>query len=208
MKPEFWQSEEMAALPPRTQLLAIGLLNFADDEGYFKAHPSLIRAAIFPFTEDSLNIHGMLSELSEADYLRLFQGDDGKNYGLITSFSKHQRVSHPKPSVIKPLDPFREPSVNDAGECVSGKEGKGKEGNKATASQFDEFWLAYPRKKNKGQAQKAWKKIAANLVPMILSDLRSRTWPPDPQYIPYPSTYLNAKGWEDEDTPTPTEEIL
>ena len=79
---------------------------------------------------------------------------------------------------------------------------------------FDAFWEAYPRKRSKGQAEKTWVKLNPddNLLKEILAGLenakRSVDWQKDGgQYIPYPSTWLNAKGWEDElpatrDSPT------
>lgn len=70
---------------------------------------------------------------------------------------------------------------------------------------FDWFWSAYPKKKSKGQAEKIWSKLNpdSELVQKILSALdtakRSNDWMKDGgQFIPYPSTWLNAKGWEDE----------
>ena len=79
---------------------------------------------------------------------------------------------------------------------------------------FDAFWEAYPRKRSKGQAEKTWVKINPDddLLEEILAGLenakRSVDWQKDGgQFIPYPATWLNAKGWEDElpvsrDSPT------
>lgn len=70
---------------------------------------------------------------------------------------------------------------------------------------FDEFWAQYPKKRSKGQAERTWVKIKPDeqLFKAILDGLeRAKTsveWQKDGgQYIPYPSTWLNAKGWEDE----------
>jgi len=70
---------------------------------------------------------------------------------------------------------------------------------------FDKFWEAYPRKKSKGQAEKAWRKINPDeqLCQSIMEGLdqatRSDQWTKDGgRYIPFPATWLNAKGWEDE----------
>jgi len=76
---------------------------------------------------------------------------------------------------------------------------------------FDEFWAQYPKKRSKGQAEKTWVKIKPDeqLFKAILDGLeRAKTsvdWQKDGgQYIPYPATWLNAKGWEDDYTPAPT----
>lgn len=70
---------------------------------------------------------------------------------------------------------------------------------------FDEFWAKYPKKRSKGQAERAWVKIAPDdtLFAQIIEGLerakRSRDWIKESgRYIPYPATWLNAKGWEDE----------
>lgn len=72
-------------------------------------------------------------------------------------------------------------------------------------SGFDQFWRLYPKKRSKGQAEKTWVKISPDdeLYKQILAGLenakKSIDWQKDGgQYIPYPSTWLNAKGWEDE----------
>ena len=101
IKPEFWSHPILAKLPDRSRLLAIGLLSLADDEGYFLADPALIRSAIFPFTESSLNIHGVLTELSNAEYIALREHASHGSIGRVINFSKHQVVNRPSPSKIK-----------------------------------------------------------------------------------------------------------
>ncbi len=74
-------------------------------------------------------------------------------------------------------------------------------------SDFDKFWAAYPRKKSKGQAQKAWNRLRKNnqlpsvnvLLNAIAAQKAGHDWRKDGgQYIPYPATWLNALGWQDE----------
>lgn len=76
-------------------------------------------------------------------------------------------------------------------------------GSSICATGFDEFWAAYPRKKNKEQARKAFQKLKGvklqELLDAIERQKHSRDWTKDGgQYIPYPATWLNAGGWEDE----------
>ena len=70
---------------------------------------------------------------------------------------------------------------------------------------FEEFWQAYPKKKSKGAAIKAWLKIKPSkaLQDKILAVLpvlaNSRDWTKDSrQFCPLPATWLNAGGWDDE----------
>lgn len=70
---------------------------------------------------------------------------------------------------------------------------------------FAAFWAAYPKKKSKGQALSAWKKLKPDsslqvvILKAIEAQKRSPDWQKDKgQYIPYPATWLNAMAWEDE----------
>jgi hypothetical protein len=78
--------------------------------------------------------------------------------------------------------------------------------SKRTNEAFASFWAAYPKKKNKGQAEAAFKKVNPDndLLQTILNAVEGAAngadWlKNDGQFIPYPATWLNAKGWEDED---------
>lgn len=79
---------------------------------------------------------------------------------------------------------------------------------KGAATGFDAFWSAYPLKKAKATAEKAWAKLkpSADLQAAILSAIAahklSADWMRDGgQYIPHPTTWLNQRRWEDEVTP-------
>ena len=68
---------------------------------------------------------------------------------------------------------------------------------------FIAFWEMYPLKKNKGLAFKSFKKIKPVEYPAIKAGLitaqKSEAWLKDNgQFIPHPSSWLNARGWEDE----------
>ena len=75
---------------------------------------------------------------------------------------------------------------------------------------FDQFWKSYPKKKSKGDAEKAWKglKPTKDLLSTIITAVERAKVSPDwtkdgGQYIPYPASWLRKKGWEDEEfTPT------
>lgn len=132
VKPEFFTDEELSLLPEITHLFAAGLLCYADDEGYFNANPGLIKAAIYPLRESSVNVQVMLMQLSEMGYVQLGNTAEGKFYGKVVNFLTHQRVSHPSPSKIKGLPITWEGSANPPEDSVKAPEvlrpeGKGKE---------------------------------------------------------------------------------
>lgn len=69
---------------------------------------------------------------------------------------------------------------------------------------FEEFWKTYPRKQSKGQAELAWTSLnpSKQLRVVILQGAEraktSENWRKNGgQFIPYPSTWLRARGWED-----------
>jgi hypothetical protein len=135
IKPDFWRDEDLSSVSAEAALLAIGLLNHADDEGYFSANPKLIQADIFPLRELSCSPTVLLEELELIGYVRLFSGPDGRHYGAITNFAKHQVINKPTASKIKELDRLPEDSRSPAVELPSGMEGKGKEKEKEKSAE-------------------------------------------------------------------------
>ena len=127
IKPEFWLHEGLCGCSEFTRLLAIALLNWADDHGYFMAHPSLLRGSLFPFLDSSKTIPGSLQDLSRVGWIELGTDIQGRPVGRVINFSKHQRVDKPKPSLIKDLCKFQDESKTDP-RCIqdaSREEGKG-----------------------------------------------------------------------------------
>jgi hypothetical protein len=150
LKPDFWKHQIMAQQRAEVRLLAIGLLNLADDEGYFMAHPALIRGELMPFLDKPGPIQQMLNELETIGYLSLARLDDGWDIGHITNFRKHQVINKPARSKIKVLLPessdnatttlpedYRSPTVvlpeHSHMEWNRERERKGKEGSGSAA---------------------------------------------------------------------------
>ena len=111
IKPEFWGHPVMARLPDSLRLLALGLLSYADDEGYFLAEPALVKAALMPFsdlpltshgglTEDSVSVHGMLTELSIHGWITLKKHPEQGMLGMVVNFTKHQKINRPTRSRV------------------------------------------------------------------------------------------------------------
>lgn len=67
---------------------------------------------------------------------------------------------------------------------------------------FDEFYAAYPIKKGKGAAKKAWEKAVKKADPdHIISNAAlyaSSVQNKDPKFIAHPATWLNAERWDDD----------
>ena len=104
VKPEFWQDEDLAEISETARLVAIGLLNMADDEGFFNANEKLVSSLLFPLTEPSVSIHECFNQLVQSGYLKLYPCKKGKKvYGKVVNFLKHQKVNRPSSSKIKDL---------------------------------------------------------------------------------------------------------
>lgn len=101
IKPEFWRDDKLSSVSAEAALLAVGLLNHSDDEGYFNAHPKLVESDVFPLRTLKVTTTELLRELSGIGYIELFLGSDGKTYGRVVNFTKHQVINKPSPSKIK-----------------------------------------------------------------------------------------------------------
>jgi hypothetical protein len=110
-----------------------------------------------------------------------------------------QKTEIPPPSDANNKPPEKSPRKSKAQQVKSA----------AAAILFEQFWEQYPKKKSRGQAEKTWAKINPNeqLLSVMLKAIseakeHNAQWRKDRgQFIPNPSTWLNAKGWMDEHRP-------
>jgi len=76
--------------------------------------------------------------------------------------------------------------------------------NDTVINGFDKFWEAYPNKKDKQKAMKAWAKHQpdiVNVLKALVTQKGSEQWKKDDgRFIPLPTTWLNGARWEDEVT--------
>ena len=132
VKPTFWKSETLVTVSKEHRLLAIALLNYADDEGFFQANEALIRGECFPFDEDSKSIRGGLQELSRIGYIALGTASDGQRIGRVLNFAEHQRIDKASASKLKGKSITWDDSTNTPRvlQEPSPTEGKGREGKR------------------------------------------------------------------------------
>lgn len=69
---------------------------------------------------------------------------------------------------------------------------------------FEKFYAAYPKKRSKGDAEKAWRAIrpsdelSERIILALNRAKNSDDWLKEGgKYIPYPASWLRAMGWED-----------
>ena len=228
IKPGFFLNDELAEIEPLGRLLFIGLWTLADREGRLEDRPKKIKAAILPY--DNCNIDKLLQALYGKGFIvRYLVSGDG--YIQVVNFTKHQNPHMKEQASEIPAPDLHHASTvlapNEHGSCPADslllipdslnplidslnppKNGAGvvkKIAKKHRDELFALFWSAYPKKKSKGEAEKAWAKIPldeslADVIMLKLDEVKaSHDWTKENgQYIPYPATWLNAKGWEDE----------
>jgi hypothetical protein len=206
IKPGVFDNDLLAECKPLARILYMGLWCYADKEGRFEWRPKRVKKNILPY--DNCNVTDLANQLVEKGFLLPYQEDEIV-YGCIPTFLEHQ---HPHPNEKKSRIPIPKEIIkkfNDISGNVNVKKyiypNISNQDSKDQTDDFDRFWQAYPRKKSKGQAEKSFTKINPDeqLLAIMLATIerakKSEDWRKDNgKWIPYPSTWLNAKGWEDE----------
>lgn len=175
IKPEFWAHPVMCKQTDSTKLLAIGLLNVADDDGYFFADARMIRNLIRPLDDDSRITTVSIRELSEIGYIELRNHDTHGQIGYIPSFLIHQVINKPKASKIKALFEYGSNTVSIRDEYRLERKGTGNKGTRngtgiscpisSDDSEFVKFiWNRVPSKSRERSSKKdltdAWVKTS------------------------------------------------
>lgn len=225
IKPGFFLNEQLAELSFQHRLLFIGLWCYADREGRFEVRPMRLKMTIFP--ADEADIPKMLNDLTRCGLIEVYSVS-GVKYCQIINFLKHQS---PHFKEAKSKIPAKESASTNLGECLPqpstetappdilipdtlipdtlnpDKNTLAHESVRvsALAKRFERWYSAYPKKKNRGDAEKAWKQIKPDeelterMIEAVNAAKKSQEWQKEGgQFIPYPGRWLRAKGWEDE----------
>lgn len=213
IKPEFFTSEDIVSLSPMARLLYIALWCEADKEGRMHWKPRTFKMRYLP--ADDVSIDDLCSEIVDAGLVVLY----GDGYAHIPGFSRHQHINPresastiPSPEEID-ASTTRQPRVSDA--QVGRKEGKERNTRHASIDDdvgFASFWAAFPNKKAKQDAFKAWSKLKpcdalqASILKAIEIQRQGEDWRKEGgRFIPHPATWLNGRRWEDSTSQDPAE---
>lgn len=109
------------------------------------------------------------------------------------------------PKNIENIESIDISANQDLRKCAPSQKRKAeREGQAAKGELFSKFWKAYPKKRDKAKAQRAFLKIKniEKVFPVMMQALEkqkaSADWQKDGgQFIPYPTTWLNGERWED-----------
>lgn len=152
----------------RGQLISVWLLA-ADRDGLIPSDPTLLQKLCF--MSDKINISNFID-------LGFIENDSCRSDAKVTS-----KRRQPDPPEKRREEKSREEIY----------------------AQFEKFWNIYPKKKSKGKAEKAFFKIHPDerlliiMLTVIGQAKKTEDWMKDNgKFIPYPASWLNAKGWEDE----------
>lgn len=207
IKPEFFTSADIVSLSPMARLLYIALWCEADKEGRLVWKPATFKLRYLP--GDACDVQALCDEVLGAGLVTLY----GEGFALIPAFKAHQHINPRESASQLPepdASPTRKPRVGTRqsrdSDAQGGREGKGREGvDDASPSNFDVFWKAYPKKKAKEDALRAFEKRKpdGSLLALMLEaiSLQSATddWAKEGgKFIPHPATWLNDARWLDE----------
>lgn len=87
VKPELFRHEILNELGPLAMIVFVGLMTQADKNGVFLISPKQLKLDILPFHD--YDLVKVLTDLENAGMFERFS-HDGKEYGFIASFPKHQ----------------------------------------------------------------------------------------------------------------------
>lgn len=112
IKPEFFASEDVSALPMRARLTWIGLWTHCDDHGRAKDVVRLIKAAVWPLDDITLSdVEDDLDVLAAHERIVRYSVD-GKQYLAVVNWHVHQAINRPgrptcppPPVATGPVDP-------------------------------------------------------------------------------------------------------
>jgi hypothetical protein len=225
IKPSFFDNDILAECDPLARIAFAGLWCHADREGRMEYRPKRLKANILPY--DDCDFDALIQELADRGFVHLYRCA-GVAYLQVSNFSKHQNPHQKEAESMLPAPPVQD--ADNIKETASTGQAPDKHGastdnapdepglnltsltlnpspNHADpASEFEQFWAEYPRKENKGQAEKAFPKARklADLDTLIDGARRLAKSGKERQYMPHPASWLNGKRWLDEPMPAST----
>ncbi len=118
VKPGFFTSEDVAALPLRARLLWIGLWTHCDDHGRTKELVKLIKAAVWPLDDVSLrDVEEDLTLLDQGGVIVRYE-KAAIRYIAVQNWHFHQKPNRPTESKIPPPPvPIAVPRCGESGHC-------------------------------------------------------------------------------------------
>jgi len=152
IKPEFWRSEDVAALSWEARLIFIGMWSYVDDNGVGRDSAKAITADLFGVEDDSRDPRETLATVSRGLQALCDRGllvrykaradDRDRELIFVTGWDRHQRVDrpnkprYPRPPAMSqdPARPSRDPREDASNPRETLATGTGEQGNRGTGS--------------------------------------------------------------------------
>ena len=190
IKPEFFNSFDVASVTPLARLFYAYLWTESDREGLLEWKPKNFKMRFFPL--DDCDIEALGQELIDQGMIIIHGGEICQ----IPSFTKHQVINNRESESVL-LERVKDACTRVKAE--GRKEGKGKEhASRDGEIDFDQFWERYPRKEDKKKSKIAWERLSVKNQQLAYEDCATRFQETERQFIPIPTTYIHGERWNDQ----------
>lgn len=117
IKPEAFESEDLASVDVTAVLTFIGLLTHADDAGRHRDLPAIVAGRLWALRPNHTPAHVAhdLEQLAERGLICRYTGCDGKTWLHIVTWDRHQKINRPSASRL-PRCPVHD-AAKACGEC-------------------------------------------------------------------------------------------
>jgi hypothetical protein len=190
--PSFWSDEKLGECLIQERYLFMGLVSNADDEGYGRANPKLLKSSIFPYDDlRASDIEKWLSKLGGLNMVVLYKVNE-QAYYYLPNFLTYQSINKPTESIY----PKPDLSLPNDYSMTTGvlPPNRKEENRKEYSAFFESIWQLYPLKKGKGQVSDTQKeklyKIGFEEFSRCIE--RYKKTKPDWQAYQNGSTFLNS----------------
>ena len=181
------------SLTPLARLLYGLIASLSTKDGFCWARNSFFAER---FGVNQATISRAIAALAQGKYIRLeFEGAGNE---IRRIYTLDEKVKGYDEKIKAPCEKSQGPIDEKVKQIITSDKNK-------NICAFAQFWEAYPKKRDKARARKAFDKLSPDqaLLDQILSSLawqtKSADWTKDGgQYIPLASTYINGRRWEDE----------
>ena len=209
LKESICASPDINLLTAEEEIFFYRLIVNCDDYGLADARAEVLISKCFPlrlYSVTPVKINAYLKKFAQIGLIILYKAE-GRPYLKLAKWENHQQVRAKKAKYPMPSDDnICNQLISDDNNCPRNPIQSESNPNPMRAQNgFARFWEAYPKKRSKGDAEKAWDtiKLSEPLVNQVIAKLKlaktSADWTKDDgKYIPYPATWLRAKGWEDD----------
>ena len=215
-KPGFWAVIPAAVrydptLPPSAKLLYAEISALTDKRGFCWASNEYFEQ-LYGLSERT--IARLIRALETAGLVRIIDGQGGKArrkiYAGVNPLGSEDADAYPDKNVGVTLTKMSgPPDKNVTHNSIENKKEndppKAPQGAAWEPQMFERFWKLYPRKRDKLKALRAWDKLKADRKLMqtmsaaLKAQMATEEWQRDNgRAIPYPSTWINNRRWEDE----------